>query len=89
MQVGQIVMIRFGGVGWPIDHQPELLEFAPGLAQCVLQPNLTPREASRPALTTCRFANGRTAIEWQGCQQRSAPGFATAARRPPDADGPA
>ena len=42
MQVSQIVMIRFGGISWPSDHQPEFFEFAPGLAPRVLQPNLSP-----------------------------------------------
>ena len=44
MQVSQIVMIRFGGIGWPVDHQPEFFEFAPGLSQRVLQPNLPPSQ---------------------------------------------
>lgn len=52
MQVSQIVMIRFGRIGWPIDHQPEFLKFAAGLAQRVLQPNLSPREPGRTPLTT-------------------------------------
>jgi len=32
VQVSQIVMIRLGGIGRPVDHEPEFFEFASGLA---------------------------------------------------------
>lgn len=44
MKMGQAVVIRFGIAGRPVDHQPSLFQFAPGLAQVMLQKDLAPSE---------------------------------------------
>lgn len=50
MKMGQVIVIGFGITGRPVHHQPNPFQFAPGLAQGMLQEDLTPGESCPPGL---------------------------------------
>ena len=56
-RVSQIVRMRPGGSGRPIDYHPEFFKFALGLAPPVRTPNFPPRQAQLTAFATGDFSS--------------------------------
>src|SRR5271154_3983079 len=54
VEVGQVIVVGFGITRRPIHHQPDFFQFAPRLAQVVLQKNLAPSQTRAPGLSARR-----------------------------------
>src|SRR5208282_4809720 len=50
MEMGQVIVIGFGVPRRPVYHQPDFFQFAPRVAQVVLQENLAPSQTRAPGL---------------------------------------
>jgi len=58
VQVSQIVVIRFGIARRPVDHQPDLFQFAPGVAQFMLQEDRRPSQTRAPGFPSHCYTRG-------------------------------
>ena len=54
VEMGQVIVIGFGVPRRPVHHPPDFFQFAPRLAQVVLQENLAPSQARAPGLSARR-----------------------------------
>src|SRR5208283_5017906 len=55
VEMGQVIVIGFGGPRRPVYHQPDFFQFAPRVAQVVLQENLAPSQTRAPGLPARRY----------------------------------
>src|SRR5579872_5359659 len=55
VEMGQVIVIRLSVSRRPVHHQPDFFQFAPRVAQIVLQINLAPSQTRSPGLSTRRY----------------------------------
>src|SRR5208337_4869220 len=54
VEMGQVIVIGFGVPRRPVYHQPDFFQFAPRLAQVMLQKDLAPSQTRAPGLSSRR-----------------------------------